>query len=245
MRIAYFDCFSGASGDMIMGALLDAGAHEDELRAGLEELSLPGYVLRTQRVVKEGISATHASVALQQTDEGHGRHLSDIARIISASRLDPAVSEQALCVFQRLAEAEAHIHGVSPDDIHFHEVGAVDAIVDIVGGCLALRSLRVERVYVSPLPMARGWIRCAHGDVPSPAPAALELLQGFTLHQDERTWELVTPTGAALLAQWAERNPDGSAAQPPDMTLLSVGYGAGTRDFERPNVLRVVIGETP
>ncbi|HZP84409.1 MAG TPA: LarC family nickel insertion protein, partial [Chthonomonadaceae bacterium] len=144
----------------------------------------------------------------------------------------------------RLACAEAKIHATTPESIHFHEVGAVDAIVDIVGACIGLEMLGVEKVYASPLPLNRGWVECAHGTMPVPAPATLELLVGFPFRPDERPKELITPTGAALLAEFAERTPEGDIAPVPPMTLRAIGYGAGRRDSWIPNLLRVLLGDT-
>ncbi len=170
MKIAYFDCFSGVSGDMTLGALLDCGADEAQFREELAALGVPGYELTVQRVAREGITATDVEVRLLEADQGHGRHLSDIAAILEASALPPRVQQKALAVFTRLAEAEAEIHGAGLEEIHFHEVGAVDAIVDIVGACLLLDMLGVETVAVSSIPCGYGTITCQHGIMPVPAP---------------------------------------------------------------------------
>jgi uncharacterized protein (TIGR00299 family) protein len=244
MRIAYFDCFSGISGDMTLGALLHAGVDETAWRAELAKLNVPGYELHIGTVVKEGISATDVDVILTEQDQGHGRHLKDIVEILDRSGLSETIRERALGAFTHLACAEAKIHAMTPDSIHFHEVGAVDAIVDIVGACIGLEMLGVEKVYASPLPFNRGWVECAHGTMPVPAPATLELLVGFPLRPDDRPKELITPTGAALLAEYAERTPDGKIAPVPPMILRGVGYGAGKRDSWIPNLLRLCVGET-
>lgn len=239
MKIAYFDCFSGVSGDMTLGALLACGIDADDLRAELARLKLPGWKLEVQTTSVNGIGATDVTVALTEP-QGHGRHLSDIARILEASDLADSVRGKALTVFQRLAEAEAKIHQTTPDRIHFHEVGAVDAIVDIVGACVALERLGVEAAYCSPLPMGRGFVQCAHGAIPLPAPAVLELLRGYPVYDANIEGELVTPTGAALMSTLAE-----TFGAMPTMTLHTIGYGAGKQRFpDRPNVLRVVLGET-
>lgn len=243
MRIAYFDCFSGISGDMTLGALLHAGVDEAAWRTELERLGVTGYTVITEKVLKEGIAAVRVEVCLNQSDTGHGRHLKDIAEILERSGLSETVRQHAMGAFTRLACAEARIHDMTPDTIHFHEVGAVDAIVDIVGACIALEMLGVQKVYTSPLPFNRGWVDCAHGTMPVPAPATLELLAGFLLRPDARTHELVTPTGAALLAEFAERGADNTIAPPPPMVLRAVGYGAGTHDTWIPNLLRVCIGD--
>lgn len=244
MRIAYFDCFSGISGDMTLGGLLHAGLDEAAWRAELARLNVPGYELCVEPVVKEGISGLQADVVLHEADQGHGRHLTDIMAILEHSGLSESVRRRALGVFTRLAEAEAKIHATTVDAIHFHEVGAVDAIVDVVGVCLGLEMLGIEKVYASPLPFNRGWVECAHGTMPVPAPATLELLVGFPLRPDDRPKELITPTGAALLAEFAERTPLGEVAPLPPLTLRAVGYGAGRRDSWIPNLLRVLIGDT-
>jgi uncharacterized protein (TIGR00299 family) protein len=227
---------------MILGALLHVGVEETVWRAELEKLAVPGYDLNITSVVKEGIAGVDVDVVLHEADAGHGRHLHDIATLLSASPLSDSVRQRALGAFTRLAEAEAKIHATTPDRIHFHEVGAIDAMVDIVGACIGLEMLGIEKVYASPLPLTRGWVHCAHGQIPVPAPATLELLRGFTLRPDERRKELVTPTGAALLAEWVERAPDGTVATVPPLTVCAVGYGAGKRNTEIPNLLRLILG---
>lgn len=244
MRIAYFDCFSGISGDMILGALLHAGIDEAAWRAELQRLNVPGYEITTGMVVKEGISGMDVDVILLDADEGHGRHLEDIETIIGNSGLSESVQKRALGAFHRLAEAEAKIHAMTPNTIHFHEVGAIDAIVDIVGACIGMEMLGVEKVYCSPLPLNRGWVECAHGTMPVPAPATLELLGGFALRPDDRPKELITPTGAALMAEFAERDPLGDVLLAPPFRLRKTGYGAGKRDTWIPNLLRLMVGET-
>jgi uncharacterized protein (TIGR00299 family) protein len=244
LRIAYFDCFSGISGDMTLGALLHAGVDEAAWRAELAKLDVPGYEIKTGMVVKEGISAIDVDVILKEADQGHGRHLSDIAEILGRSGVSETVRCRALGAFTQLAQAEAKIHAMTPDSIHFHEVGAVDAIVDIVGACIGLEMLGIEKVYASPLPFNRGWVECAHGTMPVPAPATLELLVGFPLRPDDRPKELITPTGAALLAEYAERTPNGEIAPVPPMIVRVIGYGAGKRDSWIPNLLRLIVGDT-
>ncbi len=246
MKIAFFDCFSGVSGDMTLGALLACGADnaglEAEFRRQLAGLHVPGYDLTVQRVVRQGITATDVDVVLLEQDQGHGRHLSDIRALLEQSALSDAVRRKSLAVFTRLADAEAKIHGTTREEIHFHEVGAVDAIVDIVGSCLLLEMLGVDAVVPSSLPCGTGTIVCAHGVMPVPAPATLELLMGFPVHPVDIRGELVTPTGAALLTTLADPQ---AAGKMPAMRVLASGFGAGKKQFkaDMPNLLRVVIGE--
>lgn len=243
MKIAYFDCFSGASGDMILGALLACGADESLFRERLAVLNVPGYELRVRRVTREGITATDVDVHLIENEQGHGRHLSDIAAILDSSPLPPAVCQNALAVFTRIADAEAKIHGTTREEVHFHEVGAVDAIVDVVGSCLLLDMLGVARVVSSSIPCGYGTIQCRHGIMPVPAPATLELLQGYPVYSVDIKGELVTPTGAALLTTLSDR---ALAGRMPAMRVLTSGFGAGKKQFkpDMPNLLRVILGET-
>ncbi|BDI29760.1 UPF0272 protein [Capsulimonas corticalis] len=244
MKIAYFDCFSGVSGDMTLGALLACdGADETQFRRRLAALNLPGYELSIQRVTREGISATDVDVRLIERDQGHGRHLADIAAILENSGLSSWVRTTALTVFTRLADAEAKIHGATRDAIHFHEVGAVDAIVDIAGSCILLEMLGVDRIASSSIPCGYGTITCQHGIMPVPAPATMELLKGFPVHSVDIRGELVTPTGAALITTLADPK---TAGRLPAMRVLTNGFGAGKKQFkpDMPNLLRIVIGET-
>ena len=239
MRTAYFDCFSGASGDMILGACLDAGVELDDLRQDLAGLGVKGYTIDAGRVRKQGFAATRFEVRIDpETDEPH-RHLKHIREIIDASRLPEPVRDRALAIFTRLAEAEAAAHGTTIDKVHFHEVGAIDAIVDIVGICVALDRLGIERVCCSPIPTGSGTARCRHGVIPVPAPATAALLKGFPLADCDEPGELTTPTGAAILTTLAEAFGPLSA-----MVIERIGVGAGRRDGRsRPNILRLLIGE--
>jgi len=239
MQIAYLDCFSGISGDMLLGALIDAGLPQAELEAALAGLDLKGYRLEITSTTQSSLQATRVNV---QTEENQPhRHLGDIADILTRSRLEPPVREKAMAVFQCLAEAEASVHGCRPDEVHFHEVGAVDAIVDIVGTISGFHLLGINRIACSPLPMPRGWTTCAHGELPIPAPAVCALLQGLPVCGDNAGHELVTPTGAALVRVLAEEF--GSV---PPMRLTRTGYGAGSlaRPDGRPNLLRLLTGES-
>jgi len=235
--IAYLDCPSGVSGDMLLGALLDAGVALDELRALLGGLPLEGYTLEAAPVVRGALGATHARVVPTHEEHAH-RRLSDVLAIIERGELPERVKRNAGAVFRRLAAAEARVHRVGVDEIHFHEVGAVDAIVDVVGVCAGLHLLGVEELYCSPLPLGRGQATMAHGTLPLPAPAVLEMLaaSGAPTVPHAATTELVTPTGAALVTTLAR------FAQPP-LRLARVGYGAGTRTEPTPNLLRLWLGE--
>jgi len=236
MVIAYFDCFAGISGDMALGALLDAGAPLDKLLDGLKSLPLNGWDLKVERVRKGAVAATSVTVL---AGENHPeRRLADIERIILSSALAESVKVQSLAVFRLLAEAEAKVHGVSVNEVHFHEVGAIDSIVDIVGVVYALHLLGIQEVHASALPFSRGWVRTAHGELPVPAPAAMELLCGIPTYPLDIDTELVTPTGAALLKGLAK-----SFGVPPPFTPQRIGYGAGKKDLPFPNVLRVIVGE--
>jgi hypothetical protein len=237
MRIAYFDCVAGASGDMLLGALLDAGLPEGALREGLAGLHLPGFGLQVRRVMKNGIAATKVDVIVD--DNAPERHLSDLLAILAQADLTPSVRERAARVLTRLGEVEAGIHGVPVDTVHLHELGGLDTIVDVAGVLAGVEALGIEQVIVSPVPLGRGTIRTAHGEIPLPAPATLALLRGAPIAGSEIHSETVTPTGAALLTNMA--NAYGSI---PAMTLTAVGYGAGGRDLPIPNVVRLLIGES-
>ena len=235
MRIAYFDCFAGASGDMILGALLDAGLEPEVWQGELNKLDLPGYELKVERVQKQGIAAT--AVRVLASEGSPERHLAEIEELIGTSQLPAEVKETSVEVFRRLAVAEARVHGTTPDRIHFHEVGGVDAIIDIVGSVVGLWLLGIEEIYASALPLGHGFVDCAHGRLPLPAPATVELLQGVPVLSRDVEGELVTPTGAAILTTLAK----GFGPFPP-MTVEKIGYGAGQRDFPFPNLLRLLVG---
>ncbi len=239
MRCAYFDCFSGAAGDMILGALLHAGLSLDTLREVVARLRLPGVELTAEPVQRGGFAATHVTVAIgEEARRGH-RHLPDILQKIAQAGLTPRVTEQAGRVFTRLAEAEAAVHGIPVEKVHFHEVGAADAIVDIVGACAGLETLGIDQVLCSPIPTGSGTVHCEHGLLPVPAPATAELLRGVPLAACDEPAELTTPTGAAILTTLAA-----SFGPPPAMRIASIGYGAGTRENRsRPNILRLLVGE--
>ena len=235
-RLLYLDCVAGVAGDMLLGALLDAGADPQAVGAGLAGLGVEGLELRTEKVSRHAIAATHATVGAAPGQPQ--RDWRSIRTLIDAADLPERVRERAQETFRRLAHAEARIHDVEPEQVHFHEVGAVDAIGEVVGVALALEDLGVERVVCSPLPVGRGFVEAAHGRLPLPAPATLALVEGAPLYGVEVDTELVTPTGAALVAALAA----GYGALP-RITLETAGYGAGSRDgAELPNVVRAILG---
>ena len=259
MRIAYLDCFSGISGDMFLGALVDVGVPFELFENTVAALHV-GAALKRSRVNRSGIAATkidvvvdgikdmpreefwsdektHNAMARQQS---HGRHLSSIVKIIAAAPIADSAKHKAITIFTALGEAEAKIHNTDIEKVHFHEVGAADAIVDIVCAAVGAERLQVEQIVASPLNVGGGTVKCSHGDLPIPAPATLELLRGIPIYSGEVQKELVTPTGAAiartLVSEFAPR---------PAMTTEKIGYGAGHRDFAgHPNVVRLAVGET-
>ena len=238
VRIAYFDCFSGASGDMILGALVAAGLPDEVLRTELKKLAVGGYELNVQSINKQGFAAVKVDVKLTEKP-GH-RHLHHIVKIIDDSSLSTTVKDRAKRVFTRLAQAEAHVHGTAVEKVHFHEVGAVDAIVDVVGAIAGIEALGIDEIVCSPLPLGSGTVKCEHGLMPVPAPATAELLKGLPIAASEEIGELTTPTGAAILTTLAT-----SFGPLPAMIVGPIGYGAGTRDGKtRPNVLRLILGES-
>lgn len=238
MRIGYFDCFSGAAGDMIVAALLDAGCPQQELLNGLAALKLLDARTEITKVKKQGFAATRF-VVHTSAPAGH-RHLKHIREIIAAAALPPRVSERVIAIFSRLAQAEAEAHGTTIEKVHFHEVGAADAIIDIVGAALAVELLGLEQIICSPIPTGSGTVRCEHGLMPVPAPGTAALLRGVPIAVSDEPGELTTPTGAAVLTTLAD-----AYGPLPEMTLSSIGYGAGTRDgASMPNLLRVFVGES-
>jgi len=262
MKTLYLDIFSGISGDMFLGAMIDIGVDAAVLEAELAKLNLDGYQLHVGRKTKSNIEGVKFDVHLlpvkggehshehghshshSHDDNGghsHERNFADIQSLINASALSAWVKEKSIAVFRRVAVAEGKVHGMPPDEVHFHEVGAVDSIVDIVGGCIALELLDKPRVLAAPVTEGTGWVDCAHGRFPVPTAATLEILgaRGIIVNQCDEPHELVTPTGAALLAEFAE-----SFELMRGVTPERIGYGLGTRDMNtRPNVLRAVLGQ--
>ncbi|MFQ5858198.1 MAG: nickel pincer cofactor biosynthesis protein LarC [Anaerolineae bacterium] len=237
--LAYFDISAGISGDMTLGALVDAGLPIDVLHETIDALGLAGEVEITAEQVRKGtLVGTKVGVVCRTENVEPHRHLEDILALINGSPLPASVREKAAAVFRRLGEAEARVHGIPVEEVHFHEVGALDAIVDIVGAVAGLHALGVTRVVSSPVPLSRGYANTAHGRIPVPAPATTELLVGIPVYGLDLDVETVTPTGAALITTLAD-----NFAPIPPMTLQSVGYGAGTFDLPLPNVLRLLLGE--
>jgi uncharacterized protein (TIGR00299 family) protein len=259
MALAYLDAFSGISGDMTLGAFLDLGMPLDALERGLAPLGVSGYRLEISRRVRSGISATKLSVVLGRPDPGvfvpaappsahgavrthaeHGPHrpYREIRALLERATLPARVRDRAQRVFRALAVAEAKVHAMTPDDVVFHEVGAIDAIVDVVGTALCLEHFGIDELLVSPLPLGSGFVKTQHGVMPVPAPATLELLTGFPVRPDDGAKEIVTPTGAAIVAALAR------PGAPGEIVPRAIGYGAGDRELaDRPNLLRVILGE--
>ncbi len=270
MKIAYFDCFSGIAGDMALAALLDAGAPLDELKAALSSLRVEGWNIESHNVLRSGIHAQSVSISLYgQTDEDelalaqkreqehhhhhdhdhahdehehhhHGRSMREIRELIEASDLSARVKRDSLTVFEKIAVAEAYLHHSTPEEVHFHEIGGLDSLLDIVGVAWCLERLGIEAIFSSALPLSSGWVDCAHGKMPVPAPATLEILKGAPWTPTDVRGELVTPTGAGILAALGK-----GFGGAPAMTLETIGLGAGKKDFaDRPNILRISIGQT-
>ncbi len=255
MKIAYLDCFSGISGDMLNGAILDAGVSLADIKKELARLSFADFDVHAEKVMRCNISATHFEVEdlehHHHHEDEHGeeenshhhhhhghRHLADLQELIDRSALDLPLKDQAKEVFLRIAEAEAKVHGVPAEEVHFHEVGAVDTIIDVVGALAGLRLLGVQKVVCSPLNVGSGTVTFSHGTFPVPAPATIEILKGIPTYSTDSQAELVTPTGAAIAAVLA-----GGFGDMPAMRVERIGYGAGGRDLPRPNVLRILVGE--
>jgi uncharacterized protein (TIGR00299 family) protein len=237
MKTLYFDCFAGASGNMILGALVGLGVDEKELIEQIKLLDIADFEIEFTTKDKSGISAIHAEVKVP--DEHTHRHLRTIEKIINDSRLSNPVKERALKIFTNLAEAEAKIHGIDIGKVHFHEVGAMDAIIDVVGACIGFELLGIEKFVCSKIHVGSGFAKMAHGKYPIPPPAVAELLKNVPVYSTEIEGELITPTGAAIIATVCDR-----FGQIPEMTLEKTAYGAGTREYKDfPNALRLILGE--
>lgn len=246
MKILYYDCFAGISGDMNLGALIDLGVPGDFLLGELKKLAIGEYEVKITRDKRKGITGTRIDVLVNHELLAGGEHLSppsartfkDIVQIISKSDLSSKVKDISLDIFTKIAEAEGKIHGHKADDVHFHEVGAVDSIVDIVGAAVCLTWLRPDRIISSPLQVGGGFVRCAHGILPVPAPATIEILRGIPIKSGAVPFEATTPTGAAILAATVD-----TFTEELDFTPQKIGYGIGHRDTDIPNVLRAYLGE--
>lgn len=251
MKIAYFDCFSGISGDMTLGAFVDAGLDFTVLQEQLARLHLHGYTISAEKVKRTGISGTRVYVRISSPDTPAGtphhdhRHhthlrLSDIQAIIEKSTLHHAVKDDSIRIFQRLAMVEAKVHNTTVEEVHFHEVGAIDSIIDIVGSVIAIKHLGIEKIYFSPVPTGYGYTTCEHGSLPVPPPATAELLKNQVVKSVDIEKELTTPTGAAIITTLGE-----GLRTNPEMKVMQIGYGAGSNDNPNiPNLLRIFIGET-
>ena len=236
MKAAHIEPFSGASGDMLLGAVFDAGVGPEQLEEILGALDVEGWSLHIERVTRQGLGATQVTIDVR--DDGVVRTWGNVRSILAAAEIPEVVRARALGAFSRLAEAEARIHRIDVERVHFHEVGGVDAIIDVVGVCAGLHLLGIETVSCSAVALGTGMVKAGHGFLPVPTPAVVELLRGApTIATDVRA-ELCTPTGAALLAEWVTQ-----WGPQPEMVVERVGYGAGSRDLERPNVLRIMSGE--
>jgi uncharacterized protein (TIGR00299 family) protein len=239
MKVAFFDCFAGASGDMILGSLLDVGLDVERLKEEVGKIHLTHYDLGAKKVTKKGMGGTQAVVTIDEHYHSHHHHhLHHIKEIIEKSDLERAVKQRGIEIFTRLAEAEAKVHRTTMEHVHFHEVGAMDAIIDVMGAVAGFAALGIEKVYCSPLHVGTGTVECAHGTLPVPAPATVELIRGKPIYSTGVKGELLTPTGAAILTTLASE-----FGPMPAMTVERVGYGAGASELAIPNLLRVVIGE--
>ncbi len=251
LKIAYFDCFSGISGDMTLGAFVDAGLDAGLLRNQLAQLHLHGYEISTEKVKRAGINGTKVRVVIppehHHTHVSHDKHhhhshlkFSDIQSIIEKSPLHHEIKSDSVKIFRRLAMVEAKVHNTTIEEVHFHEVGAIDSIIDIVGSVIAIKHMGIEKIYFSPVPTGCGYTTCEHGTFPVPAPATAELLKNQLLKSVAIEKELTTPTGAAIITTMGE-----GLRTNPEMKILQIGYGAGTHDNPNiPNLLRIFIGET-
>ncbi|WP_209124236.1 nickel pincer cofactor biosynthesis protein LarC [Alkalihalobacillus sp. BA299] len=248
MNTLYIDCFSGISGDMTIGALLDLGADPTVLETELRKLHIhEEYELRWEKVVKKGVTATKFDVILSESDTHHShshhhhhshRHYSDIVKLIQNTDYNENIKDMALKIFEIIGKAEGKIHNIPLEKVHFHEVGAVDSIIDIVGTCILIDQLKVSNILASPVPVGNGKIQIAHGLFPVPAPATLEILKGIPIKTSDIEGELTTPTGAGILSALVHQ-----FGPVPSFTITSIGYGAGTKDFpNHPNVLRMMLG---
>jgi len=237
MKIAYLDCFSGASGDMLVGSLLDAGLSFEELEGIISGLNLDGYTISAKKEGRNNIFGTRFHVSLKEKHQ-KARYLKDIKEIITSGDIPLTVVEKCISIFEKLAITEGEIHHISPDEVHFHEVGAVDSIIDIVGSVVGIYLLGIEKLFVSRMPVGKGIITSAHGKIPLPSPATIALLEGVPIYDSGQEVEMITPTGAALITSLCS-----SFGPMPSMIVERVGYGVGSRALaDKPNLLRILIG---
>lgn len=236
MKIAYFDCFSGASGDMILGALIDAGLSPRQLKEELRKLKIPTLSFRTKRVLRGGLFGTQVIIEGKGEKKTH-RTLKELWKILDRSRIEPQIKEKTKRILERIAKVEAGIHGKPVEEVHFHEIGGLDSLVDIVGSVWGVEQLQIQKVYVSPVNVGRGFVKCEHGILPVPAPATIALMEGKPIYSSGEKRELLTPTGAALLTFLGSE-----FGSMPNMRVEKVGYGAGKDDLAHPNLLRLMIG---
>ena len=237
MKIAYLDCFSGVSGDMLVGSLLDAGLPFEELESIISGLNLDGYTISAKKEERNNLFGTRFHVSLKEKHQ-KARYLKDIKEIITGGDLPLAVVEKCIAIFEKLAITEGEIHHISPDELHFHEVGAIDSIIDIVGSVVGIYLLGIEKLFVSRIPVGKGIITSAHGKIPLPSPATIALLEGVPIYDSGQEVEMITPTGAALITSLCS-----SFGLIPSMILERVGYGVGSRTLaDKPNLLRILIG---
>ncbi len=242
-KVAYFDCFSGISGDMCLGSIVDAGVSLSEIDKELKKIDIKGYELVSKKVQRANISATKVDVIIKKTEgrkkKAEAKKWEDIKDLILSSHLSEDIKKKGLYIFKRLFEVEANIHGVSLENAHLHELGGIDCIVDIFGTIIGLDVLGIKKIYVSPINLGSGTVMTSHGTLPVPAPATLELLKNYPIYSSHSSFELTTPTGAAIIS--------GLLAEPsliPNMKLEKIGYGAGNKDLnDTPNVLRILIGK--
>lgn len=240
MKILYFDCFSGISGDMVLGAMADAGVDIEVIKKELKRLDLDGYKLRISKVKRKGIKGTKADVIVDEKKHLHHTTYKYIKRMIERSRLSKKIKEDSLKIFKNIAEAEAKIHRTSVNNVHFHEVGAVDSIVDVVGAAICINILSPDIILSSPINTGMGMVKTEHGILPVPAPATAEMLKGFPSYSSDIKFELATPTGVGIITTMAK-----ASNTIPNMKTNAIGYGAGSKDFlDSPNLLRIMIGET-
>ena len=239
MKILYYDCFAGISGDMNLGAMVDLGVDSEFLANELGKLNIDGFRLEVSRDIRKGISGTKVTVVIENPDNEKHRHLRHIEELINNSSLSDTVKEKALAIFNLVAEAEAKVHDISKEKVHFHEVGALDSIADIVGAAICQEKLKVDEIHASPVQLGGGFVKCAHGTMPVPAPATAEIVAAIPVRTGLVDYEATTPTGAAILAATVD-----CFSSDMDMTITKTGYGIGQRDGEIPNVLRVYLAES-